>query len=125
MALYVILLWLVASLVWWGCYRLIRSSIRVAAQDWVLVTGLSAVTTFAWYRWGWSHLLVVDLEYRCPGHDIADTPSYFPLSWTCAGTEDLVPAYVNPILFVLLALTAFCAITALVKALRAPRRSTR
>jgi hypothetical protein len=74
----------------------------------------------AMYVWGFLSMLAVpDIEEVCGSHnqywefDRNHRESLFPLSNPCNPTYDLVPPYVNPALFALLALSAVFTVIAI------------
>jgi hypothetical protein len=74
------------------------------------------------YMWGFlSSLSVLDIEETCRRHnqpwvfDPGHRESLFPLSNPCNPSFDLVPPYVNPIVFGLLALTVVFTVIAVVQ----------
>ena len=89
-----------------------------------------------WARWsllgavvvyGWGAFLVLgvhDIEETCGMYnqywefDPAHRPSMFPLSYPCNPSYNLIPSYVNPVFFVLLALSVGFTVVVVVQRVR-------
>ncbi|QQQ78273.1 hypothetical protein IOD16_07320 [Saccharothrix sp. 6-C] len=95
------------------------------ARRWAVAASCAPFAAFLVYAWGAIHLYTPDLRETCAlahgGWDRAyGQVTYFPLSRRCNAYQDLVPAYVNPAVVVLLTATALFAGLA-VAARRNPR----
>jgi hypothetical protein len=84
----------------------------------------------AMYVWGFlSSTAVPDIEETCRSHnqpwvfDPDHRDKLFPLSNPCNPSFDLVPAYVNPIVFGLLALTVGFTVIAVVQKTRREKKT--
>ncbi|MGI5213184.1 transglutaminaseTgpA domain-containing protein [Plantactinospora sp. CA-290183] len=136
------LLWLVPIAVLgglcWGLYGAVRAVRRrawTAPGTWVRFAVLAASSTVLLYGHGLFSGLTLDTEETCElvkgqEYDTAyraehlDEPGrWFPLHNRCNAEYDLIPAYVNPSLVVLAALTLGCLGVAVVMAIRLRRRA--
>jgi len=79
----------------------------------------------AMYVWGFlNSLAVLDIEEVCGRHnqrwefDPDHRASLFPISNPCNASYDLVPPYVNPVFFALLALSIVFTVIAVVQRVR-------
>lgn len=75
------------------------------------------------YVWGFSRIFSLDVGEVCAAHGESwDWREYhtslFPLSKTCNARFDLVPSFVNPTIYILLAVAVVLAAIAVVKRLR-------
>lgn len=93
---------------------------------WAMWSLLGAV---AMYVWGFFRMLAVpDIEEVCGRRgqswefDRDHRESLFPLSNPCNPSYDLVPPYVNPVFFALLALSVVFTVIAVVQRLRRGKR---
>jgi hypothetical protein len=89
------------------------------------MVGWSLFGAAVMYVWGFlSGLAVPDIEEVCNRHnqrweyDPGHTESLFPISTPCNSSYDLVPPYVNPALFALLASAVVFAVIAVVQRVR-------
>ncbi|MCC8250067.1 hypothetical protein [Saccharothrix luteola] len=95
------------------------------ARRWAVAASCAPLAAFLVYAWGAIHLYTPDVRETCDlehgGWDPAHGQvTYFPLSRRCNAYQDLVPAYVNPTVVVLLVAAALFACLA-VAARRNPR----
>lgn len=78
---------------------------------------------FVMYVWGFSQLFSLDVGELCAAHGESWDwreyhSSWIPLSRTCNARFDLVPSFVNPTIYILLAVAVVLTALAVVKRLR-------
>ncbi|GII52489.1 hypothetical protein Pth03_08780 [Planotetraspora thailandica] len=121
-----------AALAWgaWGSVRAVRNRAWAAPGTWARSGVLAGAGTLLFYGYGLLTTLAYDIGETCTqlrGQTYDDAyraahwrePSqWFPLHNRCNADYDLVPAYVNPTLVVLAAVTLGCVIPAVILAVR-------
>ncbi|MBP2475596.1 hypothetical protein JOF53_004468 [Crossiella equi] len=102
-----------------------------AARAWARTAYLTAVGGILVYGYGLFTMFVWDIRDACYTSSgrkldvVYHPPTYFPLSSKCNPELDLVPGYVNPLLFTLLGATVLCAAVAVIRWLRQRRTAPR
>jgi hypothetical protein len=99
-------------------------------RRWAEVTVYAPLAALLMYLWGAAHLFALDFRELCVmqyhGYDPAyDKVTYFPLSMKCNEFSDVVPIYVNPTIFALLAATLLSAVQAIRTSRALRQNSTR
>ncbi|MFE6691655.1 hypothetical protein ACFVFQ_34940 [Streptomyces sp. NPDC057743] len=100
---------------YWACRILSRSWLSVRVSRWVEGAFCGLLGTISMYAWGVFEGSPFDIEETCRlNHgqqwdpDAAGPGSLFPLSNKCNATYELVPAYVNPLIYLGIATVVVC-----------------
>lgn len=87
-------------------------------RHWAAATVYAPLAALLMYLWGAAHLYTPDFTEFCVMNHQGRDPgygqvTYFPLSLKCNAYSDVVPPYVNPTVFALLAATVLSAVLAI------------